>query len=223
MCHFILMLTKDDRTVPDAAAVYERLRGSPVRCVGFKDIGLPWPELAALAKRVKADGRTLMLEVVSTTRDAEMASIEASARLEVDYVLGGRHAVDAARLLRGRGIRYFPFAGNTAGHPTRLQGSAAEIVADARALAALPGVHGLDLLAYRSSGDAPELARRVVDAVALPVIAAGSIDSAQRIHAMRGAGVWGFTVGSALFDQAFPVDAVRSQVDLILGMRGVRP
>jgi hypothetical protein len=214
MCHFVFMLTKDDRTVTDAHAVYERVRGSAVRYVGFKDVGLPWIELDSLARRIKADGRQLMLEVVSTTADSELASVEAAARLEVDYVLGGRQAEQASRILANRKLRYFPFAGHTVGHPTRLTGSADEIVDDA--------VQGLDLLAYRFAGDVPALTRRVVEAVELPVIAAGSIDRASRIAAMRKAGVWAFTVGSALFDGAFPVDPLRSQMDSILTLEGVQ-
>lgn len=221
MSHFILMLTKDDRTVADAHEVYMRLRPSALRYVGFKDIGLPWPELQALARQIKADGRTLMLEVVSTGRDQELASIEAAARLEVDYVLGGKHAREAVELLKGTGIRYFPFAGRTVGLPTRLMGTAEEIVEDARSLAAIPGVHGLDLLAYRHDGDVPALARAVVDSVKVPVIAAGSIHSFERVQAMQTAGVWGFTVGSALFERSFPFDPVRSQVEAILELDGV--
>jgi hypothetical protein len=51
-------------------------------------------------------------------------------------------------------------------------------VASARALAALEHVHGLDLLAYRYTGDVPQLMADVSAAVAKPVIVAGSIDSA---------------------------------------------
>ena len=202
--------------------VYERVRGSAVRYVGFKDVGLPWIELDSLARRIKADGRQLMLEVVSTTADSELASVEAAARLEVDFVLGGRQAEQASRILANRKLRYFPFAGHTVGHPTRLTGSADEIVDDAKRLAALPGVQGLDLLAYRFAGNVPALTRRVVEAVELPVIAAGSIDRASRIAAMRKAGVWAFTVGSALFDGACPVDPLRSQMDSILTLEGVQ-
>jgi hypothetical protein len=54
------------------------------------------------------------------------------------------------------------------------------------------------------------------------VIGAGSIDRASRIAAMRKAGVWAFTVGSALFDGAFPVDPLRSQMDSILTLEGVQ-
>ncbi len=223
MSHFILMLTRNDRTVGDALQVYERLRHGPLVHVGFKDIGLPFDALAELVAMIKADGRQALLEVVSSTHDAELASLEAAARLQVDYVLGGRHAHDAVRILRGRPIRYFPFAGRTVGHPTRLVGDAAEIVEDARALAAIPGVHGLDLLAYRFAGDVPALARAVVQAVPVPVIAAGSIDSAQRIAAMQAAGVWGFTVGSALFDGLFPAETFGAQVASILEVTGVQP
>jgi hypothetical protein len=83
------------------------------------------------------------------------------------------------------------------GHPTKLTGMAHEIVEDAEQLCALEGVHGLDLLAYRFAGDAPGLACQVVQAVKKPVIAAGSIDRPERVQAMRAAGMWAFTVGSA--------------------------
>ena len=65
---------------------------------------------------------------------------------------------------------------------------------------------------------APELARRVVDAVDVPVIAAGSIDGPERVQAMRQAGVWAFTIGSAIFDGRFGGEPVRRQVDTVLRM-----
>jgi hypothetical protein len=221
MSHFIFMLTKDDRTVTDAVQVYAGLSRSPLRYVGFKDIGLPLDELKALARLIKNDGKQVMLEVVSTSREAEMRSVEAAVQIGVDYLLGGRHAEDATRLLRGTGIRYFPFAGHTVGHPTRLTGSADDIVDDAVRLAALPGVHGLDLLAYRFAGDVEALTQRVVRAVNVPVIAAGSIDRADRVQAMRRAGAWAFTVGSAVFDGSFLAEPVPQQIDNILRLEGV--
>lgn len=217
------MLTQHDRTVSDAMAVYRRLRKLPLVHIGFKDVGLPLEELADLTRAIRADGRKVLLEVVSTTPEAEISSVEAGVRLGVDYVLGGRRAAEAARILRGRDIRYFPFAGCTFGHPTRLEGSVEEITADACELAAISGVHGLDLLAYRSSVDAVALARAVVQTVKLPVIAAGSIDRPERIQAMQSAGVWGFTVGSALFEGQFPTDVMRGQVASILDVTGVQP
>jgi tryptophan synthase alpha subunit len=219
--HFIFMLTQNDQTVANAHEVYASLAKSPLQFIGFKDIGLPIDELISLAKKMKQDGKKVMLEVVAMSKEAELQSIEAACRIGVDYLLGGRHAEEALRILKGRSIQYFPFAGHTVGHPTKLTGSLQEIVEDAKRLATIPGVHGLDLLAYRFSGDVPELTKQVVNAVNIPVIAAGSIDSDSRVQAMCQAGAWGFTVGSAIFDGSFSNQPVIEQVDTILKFNGV--
>jgi tryptophan synthase alpha subunit len=221
MSHFVFMLTKDDRTVPDAAKIYASLARTPLRYIGFKDIGLPVAELVALAAAMKRDGKQVMLEVVSTSREAEIRSIEAAVEIGVDYLLGGRHAEEAVRILKGTNIQYFPFAGRTEGHPTRLLGTVDEIVDDAKRLAGLQGVHGLDLLAYRFAGDVEQLAARVVQSVNIPVLAAGSIDRNERVQAMRRCGVWGFTVGSAVFDGGFLGEPVPQQIGNILQLEGV--
>lgn len=221
MSRFIFMLTRNDQTVTNARAVYQDVRHCGLQYVGFKDIGLPFDELKLLANDIRKDGCKVMLEVVSSTQESELRSIEAAIELKVDYLLGGRHAKEAVKLIKGRNIQYYPFAGHTVGHPTKLTGSAKEIVEDAKELCALDGVHGLDLLAYRFTGDVPELARQVVQAVKKPVIAAGSIDRPERVQAMRAAGMWAFTVGSALFDGLFPASSMRSQVESVLELEGV--
>lgn len=221
MAHFVLMLTKDDRTVPNALTVYEQVRDTALTYVGFKDIGLPVDEMKALASQIHADKRRVMLEVVSTTREAELRSIRSAIEIEVDYLLGGRHVSDALPLLSGRSIRYFPFCGNTSGHPTRLEGTVEEIVDDARRLAAISGVHGLDLLSYRFDGDVEELTRRVVRAVPIPVLAAGSIDRPERVRAVCEADVWGFTIGSALFEGKFAKNLLEQQIRMLTEMLGV--
>ncbi|SAL63626.1 hypothetical protein AWB74_03381 [Caballeronia arvi] len=223
MSHFILMLTENDATVADALASYENLRDSPVRYVGFKDVGLPISALKQLAQRIRADGRKVMLEVVATNREAELESVRAALEIGVDYLLGGRHAQDALPLLRGSTLQYFPFVGRTVGHPTVLEGTMNEIVEDARRIASMPGVHGIDLLAYRFAGEADpaELTKRVVEAVSVPVIAAGSIDRETRVKAMINANTWGFTVGSALFQEAFVDRRLSAQIDTIFKIEGV--
>lgn len=223
MSHFILMLTENDATVSNAIEVYQSLRDSPVQYVGFKDVGLPVDQLKLLADLIRKDGRQVMLEVVANNRASELESIRAALEIGVDFLLGGRHVEEALQLLKGSKVQYYPFAGRTVGHPTILEGSIDEIVADARRIAAMPGVHGLDLLAYRSvSGDDPvELTRRVVEAVKLPVIAAGSIDREQRVQAMIKANTWGFTVGSALFQEAFIDRRVLAQINNIFRIEGV--
>lgn len=221
MSRFIFMLTRQDQTVTNAREVFKSVRHCGLQFVGFKDIGLPLDELKLLANDIRTGGAKVMLEVVSNTQESELRSIEAAIELRVDYLLGGRHAKEAVKMLKGRDIQYFPFAGHTVGHPTMLTGTMQEIVNDARELCALDGVHGLDLLAYRFAGDVPELSRQVVQAVKKPVIAAGSIDRLERVQAMREAGMWAFTVGSALFDNLFATNAMKAQVDAVMNLEGV--
>src|SRR5918994_708561 len=84
-------------------------------------------------------------------------------------------------------------------------------------------VRGLDLLAYRQDGDVERLVRSVVASVEVPVIAAGSVDSEVKIRTLADEGVWGFTVGSAIFEGKFAHDgaSTREQVEAVL--RASRP
>ena len=203
MAHFIFMLTRNDKTIADARQVFAEIADLPLRFVGFKDIGLPVGELKALADDIRSNGQEVMLEVVSETEAGELNSLRSACEIGVDYVLGGTHAAEATAILAGTGIRYMPFPGKVVGHPSVLCGPPAAIVGSAVDLARTEGVDGLDLLAYRFSGDVEALTRDVVQAVEVPVIAAGSIASEERIRTVAELGVWGFTVGSAVFANAF--------------------
>jgi hypothetical protein len=203
--NFIFMLTHNDSTVPDAAKVYDSLRGTALQYVGFKDIGATPDELAVVAGKAHADGLEVMLEVVSISRESEIVSLEAGRAIGVDWILGGTHADDGLRILAGSGIKYCPFPGRIDGHPSVLLGSIAEISQDARDLSALDGVYGLDLLAYRSPGEDPiALTHNVVVASVGPVVVAGSIATAEQIRLVAAAGAWGFTIGGAIFEGRLP-------------------
>ncbi len=205
MIEFVFMLTHHDRTVGDPLSVYEEVRGAGLRYIGFKDIGAPVPVLRDVCVKAQNDGLEVMLEVVSTSRDDELRSVAAAAEIGVDWVLGGTHPADGCRVLAGRSARYCPFPGTVVGHPSVLQGEIAEIAASARAITALDGVSGLDLLAYRHrTADAAELTRAVVDAASGPVIAAGSVASVAQIRTLEAAGAWGFTIGGAIFEGRLP-------------------
>jgi hypothetical protein len=213
MTAFIFMLTRDDTTVANAFDVYEQVRDTGLHYIGFKDIGLPPADLKDLTATMQADGREVMLEVVSERAEDELRSVEAAVDLGVDFVLGGTHAAQAVNLLAGSGIRYCPFPGTVVGHPSVLRGSVEDIAASARQLTSMSGVVGLDLLAYRYDGDVEALVAAVVDAADGPVIAAGSVDSLERIRTLAGLGVWGFTIGTAVLDGALPGGSgVRDQV-----------
>lgn len=207
MTEFIFMLTKDDVTIGDALSCYADVRDTELRWVGFKDVGLPFDQLRRLADRIRSDGRKVALEVVSLDQDSELRSAEAALEIGVDLLMGGVHPDAVLPLLARSNVMYYPFPGHIVDHPSVLEGTVDEIALSARRLSGLHGVHGLDLLAYRFAGDVPTLMRAVVDQAACPVVVAGSIDSAERIHAVRASGAWAFTVGGAIFDRAFPAPA----------------
>jgi mannose-6-phosphate isomerase-like protein (cupin superfamily) len=215
---FIFMLTRNDRTVEDASQQLQTALGLGVRHIGFKDIGLPIEQLKSLNAAIKAGGATSYLEVVSLDRASEIVSAEAAVEIGVDILLGGTRVDDVLPIIKGTSIQYYPFPGRITGHPSVLEGSIEEIVASAKAMAARDGVHGLDLLAYRSAQNVPELMKAVCAAVAKPVFVAGSIASPERIAVVQGAGAAGFTIGTAALDGQYPARAkdVPSQLTAIL-------
>jgi hypothetical protein len=205
MINFVFMLTHHDSTVPDALDRVVELAGTGLKYLGFKDVGATPQRQKAINEAAHEAGFETMLEVVSVSPEAELRSIEAALGVGVDWVLGGTHPETALPLLRGSSVRYCPFPGRVVGHPSVLEGEVDEIAADAARLTAMPGVHGLDLLAYRHlTAEVSELVRAVVAASAGPVIAAGSVTSPEQIRALAAAGAWGFTIGGAIFDGRLP-------------------
>jgi hypothetical protein len=216
--HFVFMLTHGDRTIEHATDVVTGLADTGLRYIGFKDVGADASRQRELTALAHDAGFEVMLEVVSTSKEDELASLHAASAAGVDWVLGGTHAADAAGILAD-GVRYCPFPGKVVDHPSVLLGSVDEIADDAARLMALDHVSGLDLLAYRHpTADHQALIREVVRRAAGPVIVAGSIASIDRALAVSDAGAWGFTIGSAVFDGLLPgapsvADQVRGVLD----------
>ena len=101
---FIFMLTRNDRTIPDALEQLPSVLSAGVRHIGFKDIGLPLAALVDLNREIQRAGAKSYLEVVSLDRDSEIASVRAALTLGVDYLLGGAHVDDVLPLIEGSGV-----------------------------------------------------------------------------------------------------------------------
>lgn len=216
MSEFILMLTRDDRTLPECRSILDEIENTRVRFVGFKDIGVPEDELREIVAQVRRSGRHPVLEVVSLSEEEEIQSIEAALRLEVDYLIGGTRPELGLERLKGSGISYFPYVGDVVGHPARLAGSREEIVDHAMAVQDL-GVDGINLLAYRHADDGLGVAKAVKEAVDLPLICAGSVDSVERIGELSRLGVWAFTVGGAVVSRSIvPEAGLSEQIEAVL-------
>jgi hypothetical protein len=188
---FVFMLTRNDATVENALDLVEIARELGLRHIGFKDVGAGAPMLKRLTAAIRAAGASPWMEVVATTG--------------VDRLMGGVHVEAALRILEGGATGYLPFAGKPSGHPTQLGGSAAEVEAQCRTFAAM-GCAGVDILAYRATEAEPldliaACRRGFLDRGA--VVAAGSVNSAERINAVRAAGADAFTIGTAAIDATY--------------------
>jgi hypothetical protein len=122
-----------------------------------------------------------------------------------DILMGTVFYPSIGDYLKDKSIRYYPFPGHVHGHPSILDGAIDDIVAHACELESY-GVHGLDLLTYRYTGNAPRLLSQVVQSTRIPVVSAGSIASFERITEVWDSGAWGFTIGSAFFEKMFVPD-----------------
>jgi hypothetical protein len=215
---FIFMLTRHDRTVDDAGDQIDAVCDLGVTHIGFKDVGVSPATMRELVRVMRRRGAVCYLEVVSTSPDAVLRSLQVARDLGVDRVLGGTD-LDAATRILGDLAGYFPFPGHPIGHPTQLEGSPALVAEHSRKAQAM-GCGGVDLLAYRATeADPLDLVRAA--RAALPggkLIVAGGISTKRQIDALAEAGVDAFTIGSAAFECAFSPEkrSLRGQIEDIL-------
>jgi len=202
---FVFMLTRNDATVENALELIEVARPLRLKHIGFKDVGAEPALLGRLTAAIREAGAAVWMEVVSTTREAELRSIALARDLGVDWLMGGVHVDEGLSALEGSATRYLPFAGKPIGHPTRLGGTCGDVEAQCEAFAA-NGCAGVDILAYRATEAAP------LDLIAAcrrglrgrgTLVVAGSINSAERIAAIRAAGADAFTIGTAAIDASY--------------------
>jgi len=202
----IVMLTHQDKTVPDALALFQRTKDYPVQHWGFTDVGLSPQEMQIVVSAMKDAGKITFLEVVSLSEAEGLRGARLAVELGFDILMGTVFYPSIGDYLKDKPVRYFPFPGHVHSHPSILDGTIAEIVAHACQLESF-GAHGLDLLTYRFNGEAAHLLKQVVEATKIPIVSAGSIASFARINEVWDAGAWGFTIGSAFFDKKFVPDS----------------
>jgi len=217
---FVFMLTRDDRTIPNAVETLRTLRGTGLRHVGWKDVGSTVEVMRALHDEARHQGATTYLEMVALELDAEMQGATTAGELGVDVLLGGVHVQQISRVLRGSSVRYYPFVGIPEGHPTDLRGDPARIEADCRTCLAL-GCEGVDLLAYRAVEANPlDLVRAARAGLGTTgrLVCAGSVNNASQLKNLASAGCDAFTIGTAVFDNTFAPDrrTVVEQVTAVL-------
>jgi len=200
----IVMLTYNDQTVKNAIEVFDSAKDLDVTCWGFKNIGLPLPEMKVLVRNMKEAGKTTFLECVSYDEEHCMEAAKIAVECGFDCFMGTLYHPSVGEYVKGK-IKYYPFCGNVWANPSILGDDIDGIINDCKRLQAL-GADGIDLLAYRFVGDPVELIRQFTKEVKLPTCIAGSIDSFARLDFMEEISPASFTMGSALFDKKFVAD-----------------
>jgi hypothetical protein len=196
------MLTHNDKTVPDAIEVFEAAKDAPAKYWGFKEVGLPADKMKTLVEMMKAAGKTTFLEVVAYTEEECIEGAKIGADCGFDALCGTLYFESVHQIAKAAGMKYMPFVGQIYGRPSILEGTIEGMIEEANALAD-KGVDGIDLLAYRYTGDPEELAARFVAGVKVPVCLAGSIKSFERLDKMLEIGPWSYTIGGAFFEKEF--------------------
>lgn len=213
----IVMLTNNDRTVENANKIFENCKDLEVECWGFKDIGIPVAEMQKLVKNMKRANKKTFLEVVSVGEKEGMKGAKLAVECGFDYLMGTVFYEKISDYLIGKHPKYYPFCGKIYGHPSILDGSVNEIINHAKYVLK-NGAKGVDLLAYRYiKEDADKrLIRDFLDQIKEPVILAGSIDSWDRLEKVLNYKPWGFTIGSAFFNNKFGDMNLQNQIDIVL-------
>lgn len=201
----IVMLTKNDYTVPNACEIFDACKDSEARLWGIKEEGLPLEKMKELFSAVKGQGKRGVLEVVSYSEEGGLHGAELAAACGCDILLGTMYYESIHSFCRHHRLQYMPFIGQVSGRPSVMEGSVEEIVAQAERVLA-QGVCGLDLLSYRYTGDADELTRTLISRLQAPICMAGSIDSYEKLDSARRLAPTYYTIGSAFFDHKFGAD-----------------
>lgn len=201
----IVMLTRNDMTVADAPEIFRKYKDSEASCWGFKEDGLPKEDMKTLCSEIKGCGKHAMLEVVAYEEDACLESAKFAIECGFDALLGTLFFDSVNDLCRKNGIMYMPFVGNVHERPSVLDGDIDSMIAEANECVR-KGATGIDLLAYRYTGDYHELIKRFTSEVNAPVCIAGSINTYERLDEIKAASPWSFTIGSAFFNKEFGSD-----------------
>jgi len=213
---FILMLTNNDKTVENANEIFENCKDLEVECWGFKDVGLPVVEMQKLVKSMKRANKKTFLEVVSLGEKKGIEGAKLAVECGFDYLMGTEFYESIANYLIDKDTKYFPFCGKVYGHPSILDGSVEEIIEHAKDILK-KGADGVDLLAYRYIEDADKrLIGDFLKQIIKPVILAGSINDWNRLEKVLNYKPWGFTIGTAFFNNKFGANMTfREQVTTV--------
>lgn len=198
----IVMLTQNDRTVPDASHIFEQCKDSAARFWGMKEDGLPFGQMKELFSYMKRCKKHTVLEVVAYSEKECLDGAKMALECGCEALMGTLFFDSVNHFCQENHLKYMPFVGTVTDRPSVLTGTAEDMIEQARTYLA-KGVFGFDLLGYRYVGDAANLIKTFVSRIHAPVCVAGSVNSYARLDELKAISPWAFTIGSAFFENRF--------------------
>ena len=209
----IVMLTHNDRTVSNAAEIFNSCKNSKAEIFGFKEEGIPFAEMKTLFETMKNCGKITALEVVAYNEKECLDAAEKAVECQCNFLMGTKFFDSVNNFCRKNNLKYMPFVGEITGRPSVLEGTLEGMIDEAQECLS-KGVFGIDLLGYRYTGDAVALNKNFVAQINAPVCIAGSVNSYQRLDEVKAANSWAFTIGGAFFENKFGED-FSAQIDIV--------
>ena len=216
MPEFVFMLTHDDATVEDAFEVYDEVRDTGLHFIGFKDVGPPRP--AEGPDGGHARGRPRGHARGRQRKEGGRAPLGGGGPRPRGRLPARRHPCrEVTRMLSGTGIRYYP-------SPAASSATRASCAAASRRSRRARGTGGdgrrgrlgpSGLPPRRRRGEAGAVGGRVGRSTRY---SRGQRGQRREDRTLADAGVWGFTVGSAIFEGKFAHHgaSTREQVETVL-------
>lgn len=198
----IVMLTHNDRTVSNAAEIFNSCKNSKAEIFGFKEEGIPFAEMKKLFETMKNCGKITALEVVAYNEEECLDAAEKAVECQCNFLMGTKFFDSVNNFCRKNNLKYMPFVGEITGRPSVLEGTLESMIDEAK-ICLSKGVFGIDLLGYRYTGDAVALNKNFVAQINAPVCIAGSVNSYKRLDEVKAANSWAFTIGGAFFENKF--------------------
>ncbi len=202
----IVMLTHNDQTIENACEVFEKCKNSKADCWGFKESGLPEEQMKKLFAEMKSCGKTTFLEIVAYTEAECLEGARIAADCGCDVLMGTKFFDSVNEFCKANNLKYMPFAGMVYGRPSVLEGTAEDMINEAKEYLA-KGVYGIDFLGYRfKDGDSVALNKAFVEAIDAPVCIAGSVNTIERLDEIKALSPGYFTIGGAFWENRFGND-----------------
>ena len=98
----IIMLTHNDKTVPNAIEIFEENKDLPIQNWGFKDVGMEPEKMKVLCTKMREAGKTSFLEVVSYSEEECMRGAKLAVECGFDYLLGTLYYDSVAEYVKNR-------------------------------------------------------------------------------------------------------------------------